>query len=488
MKHLSDIKKIERCEKMLWQNKNNPQSFSPFLYYNEDIYELTKKKYHCENVLMGVVHDGNEKFFDHEEEHDFFMKTRFEYHDLRVSVPFMIKKEDAYNIYFLYASCYPKESEAQMMADTLWVLYHLGVKVKNVKMIHLNAEYVRGSKLNIDKLLLEGDSLFNDKNKIGDTIHSLIKRKYRNLDPILDRIDETLKKTEIKKERTNICTRRNKCAYFDLCFPYPTKDTSILNLVSSSKKFSLLEAGYHDMSELDLDQIEGTRHQYAQLYAAKTNALFFDHYAVKSFFSNVQYPISYLDFEWETYVYPPYEGMKPFDVLTFQYSLHIEEKNKELIHKEYLGRHDCREEFVKQLLKDIPKEGSVMCFNVEGAEKLRLRQLAMQFPKYESELKQIWERMIDLSIPFSTGLIYDKRMAGMYSLKKLVSIFTDYNYADLDISHGMEAVRSYRLLEENEVSDKKEILRELLEYCAMDTYAEYLIYHWVLNTLDVIEN
>lgn len=485
MKHLSDIKKLERCEKMLWQSKHNPQSYVPFLYYNEDLYELVKKRFHMKEVLMGKVGDGNEVFFNQETSYNYFMKIRFEYHDLRVNIPCMVKQENGYQLYFLYASCFPKESEAQTIADTVWVLTHLNINVIDVKIVHLNADYCRGKELEIDKLLVVNDSLYNDKNKIGAKVCELIRHRYRDLDPLLERLDVVLKMDEIKKERTNICTRRNKCTYFDLCFPYPNKDTSILNLVSSAHKFTLFEEGYRDMSELDMDLIEGTRHQYAQLYAAKTNELFFDYYAVNAFFSNVNYPISYLDFEWETYAYPPYEGMKPFDVLTFQYSLHIEDEEHTLTHKEYLGRHDCREEFVKRLINDIPKKGSVMCFNVEGAEKLRLRQLAKQFPQYEDELKQIWERMIDLSIPFSTGLIYDNRMAGMYSLKKLVSIFTDYNYADLDISHGMEAVRSYRLLEENEVDDKQEILRELLEYCAMDTYAEYLIYHWVLKQMDI---
>ena len=40
---------------------------------------------------------------------------------------------------------------------------------------------------------------------------------------------------------------------------------------------------------------------------------------------------------------------------------------------------------------------------MEGAEKLRLIQLAKQFSQYKDELQQIWERMVDLSLPFSSG-------------------------------------------------------------------------------------
>lgn len=485
MKRVSDIKKMERCDKLLWLSKKQPQPFMPFVYYNENIYKLAKEKLKIDNWLEGQRGDDNNAFFDHENEFDAFCNIRLTYHDLRVKIPIMKKYKDGYRIYFTYASCYPKESDAQMIADQLWVLEQLNIKVEKVNTIHLNCEYVREDTLDVDKLLIINDFFYNDKNHRGEKIRSLLKQKKRNVQPILDKMDEVLIKEDIQKKRTNICTRKNKCAYFDICFAVPNKDTSILNLVSSSNKFSLLEKGITDISEIDIDMIEGTRHQLAQMIAAKTNDLFFDKYAVEYFFkSQISYPISYLDFEWETYAYPPYSGMKPFDVLTFQYSLHIENKDKEaLIHKEYLGRHDCRIEFIERLINDIPKEGSVMCFNVEGAEKLRLKQLAKQFPQYEEALKNIWERMIDLAIPFSNGLIYDNRMAGMYSLKKLVSIFTDYNYSDLDISHGMEAVRNYRLLDEENVEEQQETLRELLAYCAMDTYAMVLIYHWILDKI-----
>lgn len=484
MKRISDIKKMERCDKLLWLSKKMPQAFSPYVFYNEDIYELTKKKLNIERCFEGKTGDDNEAFFANEKDYYAFSKVRFTYEGLRIRIPLMIRKRKRYNIYFLYASCFPKESEAQTIADHLWVLKQLGIKVNKVYTIHLNSEYIREDELDVEKLLIVNDHFYNDKNHLGLEIKDALKMKKRDLTNILKEMDAILEKDHIEKERTNICTRRNKCPYFDTCFSTPNEDTSILNLVSCSKKFKLLDEGKSDISMIDIEEVEGTRHQFAQILAAKTKQLVFDPYAVENFFKDVTYPISYLDFEWETYAYPPYKEMKPFDVLTFQYSLHVEESDGTLTHSEYLGRKDCRIAFIEKLLQDVPKEGTIMCFNVEGAEKLRLKQLAKQFPQYEEDLKNIWTRMIDLSIPFSNGLIYDNRMAGMYSLKKLVSIFTDYNYADLDISHGVEAVRNYRHLDEKDESTRKEILKELLEYCAMDTYAEYLIYHWILEKIE----
>ena len=168
--------------------------------------------------------------------------------------------------------------------------------------------------------------------------------------------------------------------------------------------------------------------------------------------------------------------MKPFDVLVFQYSLHIEEQQG-LRHVGFIGEKDCRKEFIEHLLANLPKTGTILVYNMEGAEKLRLVQLAQQFPEYEERLRAVWERMVDLSLPFSTGNVYDIQMAGLYSLKKLVPVFSDYSYQDLEISYGMDAVEKWREYCTADDAKKQVIYEQLEQYCAMDTYAEYIVYH-----------
>ena len=48
---------------------------------------------------------------------------------------------------------------------------------------------------------------------------------------------------------------------------------------------------------------------------------------------------------------------------------------------------------------------------MEGAEKLRLKQLASQFEEYREELDSICSRMVDLSKPFEAGLYYNSKSA-----------------------------------------------------------------------------
>ncbi len=95
----------------------------------------------------------------------------------------------------------------------------------------------------------------------------------------------------------------------------------------------------------------------------------------------------------------------------FQYSLHVETSDGNLTHYNFFESKDCRRHFIEQLIKDLPKTGTILVYNMEGAEKLRLKQLASQFEEYREELESICLRMVDLSKPFEAGLYYNSKNA-----------------------------------------------------------------------------
>lgn len=479
MLHLTDIKKYERCPRAFWLSRRKKKEFVPFVNYNESMSELVKQLLMIreEDAFIGQANDCGELALKALAEKKVLVHARFVYEDLRINVPFLIQEEGRRIIYFTYRSCYPKEHEAARIAQYLAVLDKLGVDIDEVYAIHLNAEYVRGKELDVKQLFIINEYLFNGKNKAHKTIRELLAQQTVDLDTRLEELHICEALDDIPVKRSQVCTRGGKCMYYADCFPQEPADDSILNLVQAAHKYAMHEEGITSIQDADIDRIEGTRHQYAQIMAARNGGLYVDKGALRCWRkAHIQTPISYLDFEWETYAFPPYEGMKPFDVLVFQYSLHVEEHGA-LRHVGYIGEKDCRKEFIEHLLAHIPESGTILVYNMEGAEKLRLVQLAQQFPEYEKRLRAVWERMVDLSLPFSTGNVYDIRMAGFYSLKKLVPIFSDYSYQDLEISYGMDAVGKWREYCTADTEKKQVIYQQLEQYCSMDTYAEYIVYH-----------
>ena len=122
---------------------------------------------------------------------------------------------------------------------------------------------------------------------------------------------------------------------------------------------------------------------------------------------------------------------------------------------------------------------------MEGAEKLRLKQLASQFEEYREELESICSRMVDLSKPFEAGLYYNSKMRGHYSLKSILPVFSkDISYYDLDIQNGLNAVFAYRTYDEKDEKEKKVVKEAISTYCQMDTYAEYVVYHGLIKEVE----
>jgi len=69
--------------------------------------------------------------------------------------------------------------------------------------------------------------------------------------------------------------------------------------------------------------------------------------------------------------------------IPFQYSLHIEQKDGSLTHKEFLAQEgiDPRYELAKKLIEDIPTDVTVLAYNM-GFEKGVIRKLAAMFSEF----------------------------------------------------------------------------------------------------------
>jgi hypothetical protein len=169
--------------------------------------------------------------------------------------------------------------------------------------------------------------------------------------------------------------------------------------------------------------------------------------------------------------------MKPYGKYPFQYSLHIEQEDGSLEHKEYLATpgQDPRELIAKRMVEDIPKDACVMAFNI-SFEKSIIRTLADNYPVYEDHLMNIHDNLIDLATPFQDGDYWMPEMRGHYGLKyALPAIVPEMKdaYHDLEgVHNGGDAMRMFVQL--GEAIDIDEIIKTktaLLEYCKLDTYA-----------------
>ena len=489
MFHISDVKKYTRCPVLYLKEQTAPKrEYHPFVRLDEQITDLAARKLGVDgkSCFIGKRNDDPSLALEAMKDHDWLMKARFSFRQLRVKVPFLHRHDDGWDLYFLYVGIWPHTDDMQFYRDMVWVLENNHILLKDIRLIHLNAHYVRGKELDVSQLFTVSDYFYNGRNNPTTPVKDAIFRKKTDLSELLNEMENCTPETAGKPVRTKKCAGRSRCRYYASCFPDETvePDNSILTLIAAQHRYEMKREGRTRLKDADPERIEGSRQQYAQILADQEGGTHVDVLGLRAWLSHIQYPVSFLDFEWERFAVPPYEGMKPYDVLPFEYALYIMQEDGSVTHRVYLNVHDDRRNMAESLVRDIPENGSVIAYNAEGAEKIRISEFAALYPDLSEKLLAINERMEDLQLPFEGGTVYDVRMRGTWSLKAIMNMMDDPGYNELDIRQGMDAVWQWRHLDYDDdmpLAEKQKIVDDLKKYCGMDAYAMTVVYRWLLK-------
>ena len=480
MYHITDLKKYLKCPRLYFYSKDEVSSFNQYLRSDESLIELLVGFLHVDSYFKGMVGDRNEVFLSNKDKYDWFVKIRFESDEFRIKVPVMHKVDDGlYDVYFVHSGTTIKELDFSYFSLTLEVLKKLNININKVFLAYINKDYVFSNILDKEKLFILVDNI-NDID-----LYDLFIKKIYDFKFIIKCIESTNLNSYLP-HKSRVCHTKGLCPYYYECFKEEInlEDDSILTLVSSSNKDIMYKKGIRLLKDVDVSLIDCNRVQYAQIMASKKGGQFVLLYALKNWLSKLEArPITFIDFEWDTYLIPQFNGMKPLDVLPFEFVLYTLDENNNLNKFSFLGKGDCRKEFAQGLIKYIPPTGPIVAYNAYGAECRRINELANYFEEYKDELLNIKYRFVDLAEPFLEGLVYDTRMRGNFTLKKLVSVVSNMDYKNLEINDGMKAVFNWRSIDKGISEDDDRVKDELIKYCGLDAYGLYLVYKWLLSLI-----
>ena len=199
--------------------------------------------------------------------------------------------------------------------------------------------------------------------------------------------------------------------------------------------------------------------------------------AIKDFLDTLSYPLYHLDFETFQQAIPEYDGLSPYAQIPFQYSLHIEQADGTLEHREFLAKEgtDPRRAIAESLCKDFPVNVCVLAYNM-SFERGVLQKLAECFPDLSDHLLAIRENIHDLMVPFQQQQYYSKAMEGSYSIKYVLPALCpsdpELDYHALEgVHNGSEAMETFADLPNHTPEEIKVMRNNLLKYCCLDTLA-----------------
>ena len=387
-------------------------------------------------------------------------EAAFEHNGVFMKTDILHKGKKGWELYEVKATTEAKDVHISDVALQYYVLTGAGIDVSSVNLIHLNNQYVRNGAIEVDKLF------------VSENITEAVRDQQAIVVSEIARMREMLSgDTPPAIDIDKYCEDPYLCDFMGHCWQHIPEDSVFDLKQRGARPFDLYNQGIILMKDIPLDLVSGS--QLMQLEAFLDRKELIDHDQVRAFLDSLWYPMYFLDFETYTTPIPAFDGLKPYQQVPFQYSLHyIERESADPGHHEFLAEPnvDPRPDLVDKLLREIPENACVIAYNATF-EIGRLRELAEFLSKRSVAIRTIIGNMRDLMIPFRQGSIYHWRMKGSYSQKVVLPVLVpDLSYEGMEVANGGMAMDAYaRMCRWNDPAEIARIRTALLEYCKLDT-------------------
>ncbi|MBU0580785.1 MAG: DUF2779 domain-containing protein [Candidatus Margulisbacteria bacterium] len=369
-------------------------------------------------------------------------------------------EENEWDIIEVKSATQVKDEYYDDVAFQKYVYEKAGLKIRNCFVLHINNQYMKIGELDLKELFIEEDITEQVVARQVDIPSNLIEFR---------KIIYTKQKPEQKIGQ--YCDKPYRCILYEKCWAF-LPEKNVFSLYYGKKKaYELFADNILKIKEIPADHKLSDK-QKIQVEAINKNEPVINKKSIKSFLEEITYPAYYLDFETFNTAIPMFDYSRPYEHISFQFSLHVVEKAKaEPKHYSFLakGNKDPRPEFIEQLKSVLGNKGSIIAFNA-GFEKKAIEVCVQAAADYQSWAEVVFARIVDLILPFRNFDYYHPAQNGSASLKKVLPALVGKSYDNMDIGDGMTASREYfRVTYTPENKDKEKILKALEEYCSLDT-------------------
>lgn len=468
----------------MWLKKHEPKKLPPVDEETQAIFDAGYLfELYAEQIFPDAVRLGFDNF---DEYRTLTMRTqealasgaktiyqaKFETEDLVcVCDCLQVVADKTFDLFEIKSTTKPKVDHEYDLAFQRAVLERSGYKVRNVAVVHANNEYVRMGAIDAKKLVSISDITDQVLEKEIETEVNIKKALAVMNSKVMPDISPSLVGLSAFNEWLGIYKTLVGVDQYD-----------IYNLCSiNAKKIGELEKlKIKNILEIP-DEFPLNDRQLLQVMATKKDDIIIDKDQIKDFLSQIEFPLYFLDYETFGGVVPVFDGMKPYEQMPFQYSLHkMMAIDGKLEHFEFLHRENSNpaDELSKSLKKDIGVSGTVLAWNA-SFEKGCNSHMGRLVPEFEKFYEDLNGRILDLMNPFSRGHYAHKDFLGSASIKNVLPVLIpELSYNDLDIHDGGSAQRLWMaaILEGKKEDEKEKILGNLLKYCRLDTMAMVEIY------------
>ena len=401
-------------------------------------------------------------------------EASFLYDDLFCAVDLLVREGEGFSIYEVKHNFSVEDKHRIDVAFQKYVLEKCGLNIVHLYVMHVNKEYIYdGVSLDLNSFFLAEEIPFDDP---------LVSSSLSSMDGDIASIHALLIGPEIQPSFDRKC---DKCGFAHYCSSSLPTDW-IGNLYRSK------ETAYEKTGKgiVTIDDLLASDPKFLTKKPNRLRALYIEYLKtgndkphiekdnLRSFLSEIRYPLYHLDFETTSCIIPVLKGFTPGESFPYQYSLHIEYQNGRIEHKEYLASSfDCIDEIAKSLCENIPM-GSCLLAHHDATEKSYIKFLAKKCTAHENHLMDLYNNFIDLAKPFKEGYYYQARMGVSFSIKEVLPTLCPSSqnaYANLPTVHnGSDAILAFHKLmdlkrDPSKQAEYEDYRKGMLAYCKQDT-------------------
>jgi hypothetical protein len=386
-------------------------------------------------------------------------EAAFTYDDVFVKVDILHKGTRGWELCEIKGTTAVKDVHIDDVALQYYVLAGAGIDLVKTNLVHLNNQYVRKGDLEVDKLF-----------SIEDVTRA-VRARHATIKTDVDRLKGILKGDMPDFDIAECCDTPYLCDFHGYCWQHIPEDSVFDLKQRGARPFDFYRRGIIHLKDVPLNEVSGAQLMQLEVFLKKGE--FIDREQVREFLDTLWYPLYFLDFETVMPAIPPYDGMRPYQQLPFQYSLHyLEREGSDVRHREYLAEPniDPREEIAERLVRDIPEEACVIAYNA-SFEMSRLGDVAGYLPRHRRRIDLMIDNMRDLMMPFRSRYVYHWQMKGSASQKAVLpALVPELSYEGMEVGHGGEAMDAYfAMCGSDDPAGVAAIRAALREYCKLDT-------------------
>ena len=302
----------------------------------------------------------------------------FTFQSIRTRVDVLVRGDgQEFDLIEVKSTASAKEQHIPDVAIQMYVVDGCGVPVRRAYLMHINTGYVyQGGAYDLERLFSLEDVTDKARTYIAEQVPGALSQMWESL-----QLAETL-----DIETGPHCTTPYRCPFFGHCHEnepeYPIRDLpGLRNKIRERLKAS----GIRDIGSVPPD-FSGLSYMQRRVRDSVTTGRPFVGTSLASRLVEMDFPAAFLDFETLSLAVPMYAGTSPYQMIPFQWSLHMRDSDGGLRHSAFLddGLDDPRERLIVALLEAMPPEGSIVVYS--SYEARVLRELAQAFPQYEGPL------------------------------------------------------------------------------------------------------